>query len=144
MAATKILARGWTFEIDTGSGTPTWTTINGITSFSVTRSKSDVDITDFSDNGWAAHLVASRGWEITLEGYWLEDETGVKDPGQKAVDDLGLLIGSTSTDSFRMTSPGGKVYTFDASAEVTGPGGGVNEATKWSAKLTVSGQVTVA
>lgn len=144
MPATKVLARDWTFSINTGTTTtPAWTPILGVNSFGVSRSKNDVDTTDFASAGWTEHLVASRGWEFTLEGFHLEDTDGTRDPGQTAVEANTLLMGAASLDQYKFTSPGGKVYTFVASAVVDGPGGGSDDATSWACTLTVSGTVTI-
>jgi len=144
MAVTKVLARGWTFEINTGTeATPVWTPIGGINNFSISTTKNDADATSFDSGGWLEHLVASRGRQITLEGFHLEDPTdGTRDPGQEAVEELADQVGEASLGQFRITSPGGKTWTFKASADVQGPGGGNDDFASWSATLTVSGRIT--
>ena len=138
MAVTKVLARGWTFEY---RPTTTWIEIKGINSFDVSPESNDVDTTDFDSNGWNENMVASRGLGLTLEGMHLEDvNTGSRDPGQAAVETLANAIGPSSVGYFRMTSPGGNVKTFYATAKTSGPGGGNDDAAKWSVELTITGQ----
>ncbi len=142
MAVTAILARDFKFEIDTGTtGTPEWVEIKGINSFSWDSSKNDADTTTFQDDGVQSHIVASRGYELTLEGLLLEDpDTGERDPGQKAVEELASKIGPASIGNFRMTYPSGKVKGFKASANIGGPGGGNDDPASWSVTLTISGK----
>ena len=67
---------------------------------------------------------------------------GIATPGQAAVEVLAQAVGLAALGSFRVTSPGGNVDSFLASAEVTTAGGGHNDPAAWSAKLTISGAVT--
>ena len=84
-----------------------------------------------------------RGLEFTIAGHHLEDAlTGDRDPGQAAVETLARAVGLAAMGRFRVTSPGGNVDSFLASAEVTTAGGGHNDPAAWSAKLTISGAVT--
>src|SRR5690606_10420287 len=105
MAVTKVLARGWKFEINTGTPEiPAWTPIKGINSFSIATTKNDADVTDFDSDGWLKHIPASRGRSITLEGFYLEDpDTGDRDPGQEAVEELADKVGFPALAQFRMT-----------------------------------------
>jgi hypothetical protein len=150
VAVTDFLARDLVIEVDSdlGHGDPvgaTWSAIGGLNS--VTHSpKTDVaDTSDFDGHGRATHLVVQRGDEWSLAGFAkLDVDSGDKDPGQDACEQLAKLIGLESMGQFRMTSPGGNTITFDASVEVTLPGGGHNDAAAWAAKLTVSGDITYA
>lgn len=145
MAPTKILARDWVFEFNTGTdAVPTWVEIKGINSFSVDNSKNDADTTDFDSGGWAEHLVASRGMVVTLEGFRLEDSSdGTRDPGQEAVEGLADNIGPSSVGSFRIYYDlSNKGKSFKATANVTGPGGGNDDAAAWAVELTVTGAPT--
>lgn len=138
MPNTKVLARGWTFEHLSGAS---WLEIKGINSFEVSPEANTVDTTDFDSNGWNENMVASRGLALSLEGFHLEDVgNGGRDAGQLAVETLSGLIGPASVGTFRMTSPGGRVKTFTATANVSGPGGGNDDAASWSVELTITGQ----
>jgi len=141
--ATKILARGFVFEIETD--TPgTFQKIGGVNSFSWDPAKNDVDTTDFDSNGETEHMVSSRSRTLTIEGFRKEDQTdGARDAGQELVEAHATQIGPASLRNFRYyhtVSRKGKL--FKASANVTGPGGGNDDAAGWSAELTVSGTVT--
>ena len=84
-----------------------------------------------------------RGLEFSISGHHLADAlTGDRDAGQAAVEALARAVGLAALGSFRVTSPGGNVDSFMASAEVTTAGGGHNDPAAWSAKLTISGAVT--
>lgn len=140
MALTKFLARDLTIEVlDPASGGD-YTEIKGLETLSHSPSTTQADTTDFESGGRKEHLVAERGDEWTLSGFKLEDvATGDYDPGQALVEDLGKQISVASIGTFRITSPGGNTLTFEASAEVTLPGGGHNDPAAWGAKLTVTG-----
>src|SRR5690606_6852407 len=133
LAVTKILARDIVVEIQTNPVGPVYAEIGGLTSLSLSPTKNDADTTDFNSGGRLEHIVASRGMGITLEGQRLEDPaTGSRDPGQEAVETLADAIGAASLGDFRITSPGGKTWTFKASADVTPMGGGNDDPSSWS------------
>ncbi len=142
MAVTKIPARDWTFEILSGA---VWTEVGGLETWSPSFSQNDADTTDFASAGMQEHLIMSRGYELTVEGFFLEDvASGARDAGQAAVETLALAVGLASLGEFRVTSPGGTVYTFDASAAIgNAGGGGKDDVSKWSATLTRSGATTI-
>lgn len=147
MAVTDFLARDLVIEVDAdlGHSSPTgasWVAIAGLNSLTHSPKTDTADTTDFDGHGRSTHLVVQRGDEWSLAGFAkLDVETGEKDPGQDACEQLAKLIGLDSLGQFRITSPGGNAITFDASVEVTLPGGGHNDAAAWAAKLTVSGDV---
>lgn len=141
MAITKLLARQTIFEILT-SAPSTFTPIGGINSISVSPTTNRADTTDFDDEGRLAHIVASRGMSFTLDGFREEDESGGdRDPGQAAVEALADEFGADSLGTFRITSPGGEVWTFQASAEVTPFGGGNDDPSAWQATIEISGAI---
>ena len=138
---TKILAREWNFQIEEGVGT--YVDIKGLNNFSFDPSSANVDTTDFDSEGWVEHLVASRGLVVNLEGAYLVDvETGTRDVGQDAVEVLADKVGVGSLGKFKIISPAKATFEFVASVEVTSPaGGGNDDKTGWTAKLTVSGKI---
>jgi len=136
MAVVKVLTRDWDIDIN-------GTAIGGTTEMTFTRSKKDAETTTKDEAGWDSHLVSRRQTVITLKGKYLEDPVnGDRDPGQAAVEVLGLTIGQSSLGTFHLESPGGTLYTFSASVEIGDVGGAEEEASDWNAKLTVSGPVT--
>lgn len=146
MPKTKVLARNWKIEVDidplatTPTGTEVWTKVAGINSFTISSDKEDADTTDFDNEGYASHIVASRSNEITFEGFYIEDTAnGDRDPGQEAVDDYSELIGPEAMGNIRMTSPAGKVRQWTGSFGTGDIGGGVNDPTSWGATFTPSG-----
>lgn len=146
MAKTKVLARNWIIEVDTDplatvpTGTPVWTKVGGVNTFTISSDKEDADTTDFDSVGHSEHIVASRSNEITFEGFFIEDQTdGSRDAGQEAVEDYADKIGPESIAKIRLTSPGGKVRQFNGSFVTGDVGGGNNDATSWGASFTPSG-----
>ncbi len=139
MAVDKTLARGWNFEVRHADGIQ-WVEIKGINSFSMAGSKEDTDTTDFDSQGRTEHLVAARSANMTLEGFYLIDESnGTRDPGQARVEVLADNIGTASIAEYRFTGPSGAITVFRASVEVEGPGGGNNDAASWQARLMMAG-----
>lgn len=141
----KILAREFIFEIETAVA-DTWVEIGGINSFSPDRSKDDADTTDFNSGGWAQHLPAQRGLSVTLDGFFLEDDAGVRDAGQARVEEVAQIVGHTGLVGFRITSPataGNNQISGEASFNYGGPGGGNNDAASWSAEAVFNGEPTI-
>ncbi len=145
MATTDILARGFTFETNTGThGSPVWVEVGGLDTWNHKPTTTKAKTNKFANQGRASHLVSVRGDSFTLKGHFQEDEAnGDRDPGQEALETLGAAVGSDSIKQFRITSPGGTVKTFDCSAEVTVGGGGDDDDTTWECELEVSGDITV-
>jgi hypothetical protein len=143
MAVTKVLARGWTLEIQ-NPDTLAWVVVNGLKSFGFDSEDNKADTTTFDDDGWNSHLVASRGRKIGCEGYYLEDQvTKARDAGQVLVEDYNEVIGPDSLGYFRLTSPAGTVRYFHASVSLGGVGGGNDDPTGWNATLTTSGAASL-
>lgn len=142
----KILARGWGFEIDTDplattpTGSPAWTAIKGINTFTLSGDKEDADTSDF-DSEYNEHIPAMRSREVSIEGYYLEDG-GTRDAGQDAVDEYTEMVGQQAMATIRITSPGGVVKEYVGSLSNGDIGGGNTDATSWGATLTVSGKPT--
>lgn len=143
MPLTKVMARDVTFEILT-TAPNTYTPIKGINTITLAPTTNRSATTDYEDGGRLAHIVASRGMTFTLEGFRMEDESGGdRDPGQAAVEVLAAAVGNASIGSFRITSPGGEVWTFNGSAEVTPLGGGNDDPSAWQAVIESSGAIAI-
>jgi hypothetical protein len=139
----KVLARHFRPEINTGTvAEPVWVRVKGITNISFSPTKSDADTTDFDADGWTTHLVASRGASISLSGQRVEDgETGARDPGQEAIEELAYEVGHTSLKQFRLVRPNGATALQGlVSAESTPFGGGNDDPTTWECSLTFAGK----
>lgn len=143
MTETATLSRMTTIEIDPAKN-DTWVPIGGKVDLSYSASATTPDTTNDDTDGAETHQVATRGEEYTVKCKRLEDyDTGARDPGQEAVEALGRQFGADSIGWFRVTSPGGNIERFDASAVVNHiPGGGQGDASDWEAKLKVSGAST--
>lgn len=139
----KILARNWKIEIGSALVTPTWTTIKGLNSFTISNDKEDADTTDFDSGGYSEHIVAGRSHDISFEGFYIEETAGARDPGQAAVETAAEKIGAAAILPLRMTSPGGKVRQFNGSFAIGDVGGGINDPTSWGASFTPSGPPVV-
>jgi len=141
MPVQKVLARDWKVEVKDDSST--WQEVGGVVTLGFGGSKTAADTTDFDSDGWEEHLVSRRGRSLTLEGHYLEDpDTGDRDPGQEAIDDLANAMGAEAVGDFKLTSPGGKVMTFSGSVEPADVGGGDADVTSWGATITVDGEVS--
>ncbi len=141
MALTKFLARDLKIEIADPASGGSFVEVKGLNTLSHSPKTTEAPTTDFNSGGHAEHLVAERSEEWTLDGYKLLDPvTGDQDPGQVLVEALAAEISYSSLGTFKITDPAGDTETFTASAEITRPGGGLNDAAKWAAKLSISGQ----
>ena len=141
---TEILARGFGFHLNTGtSAVPIWTAVEGIKTWSHSPKTNVADTTDNDDDGTPTHRVASRSHEFTLKGMMHEDaDDGARAAGQEAVEAWAEGLDLDSVMQFRITSPGGNLKTFDATAEVTQGGGGNDDPTDWECKISVTGAIT--
>ena len=155
MAATKFPARLLGIQIDTAYGTtgsPDWVAVGGLVTLTHSPKSASADTSDFDSAGRSEHMVMERGDEWSLSGFAIvDDSTGEPDVGQAACEALGLGVGRASLGRFKMVlkaddddSSPADVASYLASIEVTKAGGGHNDAAKWSAKVTVSGEVTPA
>ncbi len=144
MAVTEIPARDFTFELNTGtSGSPTWVEVLGLTTWSHSPQSTDADTQTWDDGGRMSHQTLSRGDQFTLTGRYQEDPSdGSRDPGQEAVESWSAGVGTASLKQFRITSSGGTIKTFEATATVTSGGGGENDVNTWQAAIKVSGAIT--
>jgi len=139
MPATKINARGWTFEIENNAATPAYVEIGGITEFTISRSSKDVELTDFDSDGDAESEKMERGKSITVKGFYKEDASGNMDTGQAEVEEVADAKGSASLRNFRITSPNGDAYVWSAHFEIGDVGGGNNDKTSWGFTAVRSG-----
>lgn len=144
MAPTEMLARDFTFELNTGTvGSPTWVEIDGINTWSHSPEANDADTTKFSNAGRMSHMKASRGDEFSLSGFAQEDpDDGSEDPGQAACKAWSKLVGPSSVKQFRITSPADNTLTFEATSTLTLGGGGNDDPNAWECTVKVTGDIT--
>lgn len=140
----KVLGRDNEIAINTGTAeTPAWTKIQGLSTITFTFNNTTADTNDFDSNGWESHLVAMRSLEIALEGQAVLDATTkAPEPGQAAVELSSRLVGYEAFADYQVTLPSGATITVSASSTCTPFGGGVSDASKWTANLKVNGEPT--
>ena len=138
MASTAVLASGWKVEIGT-------TEIKGLETITFSSDAKEATWLVKESNGREEHQIASRGNSVKIDGFYIEDATtGTQDAGQVAVETLANEIGVDSLDTFKVTSPDGKVRTFQGSVKMSDLGGKISEMSKWGAEIKVSGAIAVA
>lgn len=146
MAATKIAARGYIFQIGVGA-TPTWTNIGGLTSFSVNPGDHDAhtESTDFDSGGQYEELVMQRGASIKLEGRRKIDKaSGQPDAGQAAVDTLAQGVADASIGVIRYRHSSETQWrVWNCTAKSSEQGGGTNDLGKWGAEIHRTGAETL-
>lgn len=141
MALVKVPARDWTIEVENAAG-DTWIEVKGLQTLTFSGESEQLDETDMDSGGWAENMIIERARSVTLEGDYKEDTAdGSRDPGQDRVDTLMNEMGQASKGNYKLTSPGGTVREFAATASMGDVGGGRNEKTSWGATLNVSGQI---
>lgn len=130
MAEEKILARDWTIEVYDGTS---YQSIGGINTFTLSSGKESATTTDFDSSGNAEHIPAERTKTVTMEGFYVEDpDTGTRDPGQQAIEDLAELTGTDGIETLHIKSPGGGYEVWlDASYNLSDFGGGNNDPASW-------------
>ena len=139
----KVSARKWTIDCSTDARA-TWTNIKGLHTFAFSRTATRTDTTDFVADGTETNEIMARGANCKVDGFFLEDSTKARDPGQAAVETFAEATGSGSVGDFRFTSPNGKIYIFSGTVELNDSmSGGNNDKTKWSFTVTRSGALSI-
>jgi hypothetical protein len=64
-----------------------------------------------------------------------------RDAGQDAVETMAIGMGTGGVCRYRLITPGGTIWEFDASAEVDGPAGSQADTTSWKCKLNITNSV---
>lgn len=140
----EMLARDYTFEVNDGTiAVPDWVQIGGLNTWSHSPSSGDADTTKHVDGGRRSHMKASRGDEFTLSGFRsLNDDLSARDPGQLICEAWAASVGRSSRKQFRITEDdSAETKVFMATAEVTQGGGGNDDPSAWSLKITVTGSI---
>ncbi len=132
-----VLARGWKVEIDSAG----WVEVKGLLEIGLSPGSKEADITTKENAIYDDHLIARRSMDIQLKGFRLESTTGAVDPGQAAVEALSELVDYDSRREFQVTSPGGAVRNFYASATMDALGGQIDEGQTWGCKLKQAGDL---
>ena len=80
-----ILNGTWWLDVNTGtSAAPTWTPVNGIYDFKDSLDGKDIDVSDFSSEGWADSQAVGKSWGVDLK-VWRKRQLAAAayDPGQE-------------------------------------------------------------
>ena len=80
-----LLNGTWWLDVNTGTTeTPTWTPVNGIYDFKDALDGKDVDVSDFSSDGWADSQAVGKSWGVDLK-VWRKRQlsSAAYDPGQE-------------------------------------------------------------
>ena len=63
-----ILNGTWWLDVNTGTtATPAWVAINGIYDFKDGLEAKDIDVSDFSSNGWADSQAVGKSWSVEFK-----------------------------------------------------------------------------
>lgn len=121
-----------------------WTKIAEITTLSPDTSKGTGDTSSYDNAGWDDHLVTNRGMTLSYGYNFITDDDDpqsvLEDAGQAALEALSLEIGQAAVGQFmwRVLNTN-RVYIFNATANRSGPGGGVNDIADVTGTLEVKG-----
>lgn len=142
----KLLSRFWRIDIDTGSGTPTWTQVKGLSKVTFTVNGEKIDVTDMDSNGWGDKLLVGNAFLVEIDGrsvYTGSMPTIVEDPGQAALKAKALTVGDGNYATIRVYRTDTKAgYSAQVSVDWKGTGGGFNEADPFTCTLDGSGAPT--
>ncbi len=136
---TKFLAREVEVYVEVGGVD---VRVTGLDSTTITTEKTDATTDDFDTDGFMSHLPAMRGTTIALAGTGdIDPDTLEPLPGQAAVEALGQLVGREGIGKFKIVRPGGASIAYRCSVKCDPlAGGGVADASKWSAELKATGK----
>ena len=133
MAIRKTLASGWVFEIGDAADPEVFTGIKGANTWSEEWTENEVDNTDFQSGNWNEHGITRRGLTITVEGFFLVDESdGSRDAGQTAVETIAQAVGQAAYANFRVYhDTTGLGFEGEATYRLAGTGGGTDDNAEW-------------
>lgn len=142
----KLLSRMWRIDIDTGSGTPVWTQVKGLSKVMFNVEGEHIDTTDMDSNGWGDEMLAANKFSLEIDGrsvYTGTMPTVVEDPGQAALKAKGLTLGDANYANVRWYRTDTKQgYSGQVSPTWKGAGGAFNEADPFTCVLKGSGAPT--
>lgn len=141
----KYNARDWIFQAtpDPEAGTPVWTQIEGVNTFTLSRSANEatVETTDFDSAGEYEGQAMQRGASLQLAGQKKLSAAGTDSaPGQKVCNDLAQALGEASLGGVRFRHISEEEWEqWTAYASSADEGGGNNDKSSWGATFTRSG-----
>lgn len=145
-----LLNGTWWLDVNTGTTeSPTWTPVNGIYDFKDALDTKDVDVSDFSSDGWADSQYVGKSWGVDLK-VWRKRQLAASayDPGQEY---LRLRAGGVAEIRFYEMSGDGttanghprtEAYTGFVGVKWSPDGGKVDDPKSVSVTLTGKGKRT--
>lgn len=122
----------------------TWTRVEHAKNIQPQRGRTTADATSYDDAGNDAHVVTSRGFQLSTT-YNLRGDSadGSRPLGQATLESLAEEIGEGALEFFKYVPfENADVYVFEGSVELGTVGGGaVNALAEVSATITASGVV---
>ena len=145
-----ILNGTWWLDVNTSTtATPAWTPVNGVYDLKDALDGKDIDVSDFSSDGWADSQAVGKSWGVDLK-VWRKRQLGAAayDLGQEA---LRLKAGETVEIRYYEMSGDGtstnghprvEAYKGRVSVKWSPDGGKVDDAKSVSVTLTGKGKRT--
>ena len=147
-----LLNGTWYLDVNTGTAdAPVWVAVNGIYDFKDSLDLKDVDVSDFSSDGWADTQGVGKSWGIEFK-VWRKRQIAAAayDPGQEF---LRLLAGESAHVRFYEMSGDGsadpetsdprvEAYEGRVSVKWSPDGGKVDDPKSVSVSLTGKGKRT--
>lgn len=142
-----ILNGTWYLDVNTGTTeAPTWTPVNGIYDFKDTLDGKDIDVSDFSSDGWADSQAVGKSWGVDVK-VWRKRQlaSAAYDPGQEylrlhAGDSVEVRFYEMSGDGTATGDPRVEAYKGRTSVKWSPDGGKVDDAKSVSVTLTGKGK----
>lgn len=137
MASSAIETQGTVIAIDTGSGTPDWTHIKEVVTFSgFDGSAAEIDVTSLDSTAKEFLMGLQDFGNFSMECNYL-----ASDEGQSA---LRAAKAARSKEDFKITFSDNSTATFSAFVLSAGMSGGVDAKMDTSFNLRITGDVTFA
>lgn len=123
----------------------TFTEIGGIETLTPSFQSTDADTSDYDSDGWTEHLVAERTEQIQISGHmaYTDVDTGERDPGQQAVEELARKTGLDSVGKIVLNLLGGGSIEWDVTATLGNQGGPRGSGAQWGVTFTSTGAPTI-
>ena len=145
-----ILNGTWYLDVNTGTAeTPIWTPVNGIYDFKDTLDSKEIDVSDFSSDGWADSQAVGKSWGVDFKVWRKRRLSAVAyDPGQEFLrlhngESVDFRFYEMSGDGTLTTGdPRVEAYTGLGSVKWSPDGGKVDDAKSVSVTLTGKGKRT--
>lgn len=145
-----ILNGTWWLDVNTGTtALPVWLPVNGIYDFKDGLDAKDIDVSDFSSDGWADNQSVGKSWSVEFK-VWRKRQMAAAayDPGQEylrlhAAESVEIRFYEMGGDGTTATGqPRVEAYKGRVSIKWSPDGGKVDDAKSVSVSLTGKGKRT--